>query len=396
MPATRLAIFTTHPIQYQAPWFRALAASPQLDIEVMFSHVPSAVEQGAAFGTSFTWDIPLLTGYPHTVLASRLLPARVAPFVRRWSRGIGAALDRSRPQAAMVLGWQDISLVQALIACRRRGIPVILRGESNALRRRPRLVSLLHRSYFSLCDAFLAIGRANADLYRAAGVTDNRIVTAGYCVDNDRFVQAAAGLAGKRLSIRRAWGIPDLATCFAFVGKLEPKKNVLHALDGLRLARTQGKAVHALVVGAGEQMQAARDFCAAHALPTAFAGFLNQTEIPRAYAAADALILPSDFGETWGLVVNEAMASGLPVIVSDRVGSANDLVVDGATGFVFPYGDIAALAAHIARLTDREEMRRSMGMAARRRVASDYSIERAVRQTLAAVALVTSGRHAAA
>jgi glycosyltransferase involved in cell wall biosynthesis len=396
MPTTSLAIFTTHPIQYQVPWFRALSASPELDVEVMFSHVPGAAEQGTGFGTAFTWDIPLLTGYPFTVLASRLLPARVGPFVRRWSRGIGAALDRCKPHAAMVLGWQDISLVQALIACRRRGIPVILRGESNALRRRSRLVSLLHRSYFSLCDAFLAIGRANADLYRAAGVPESRIITAGYCVDNDRFAQATAGLAGERISIRRAWSIPDNTTCFAFVGKLEPKKKVLHALDGLRLARAQGKAVHALVVGTGEQVQAARAFCAEHALPASFAGFLNQTEIPRAYVAADALILPSDFGETWGLVVNEAMASGLPAIVSDRVGSANDLVVDGETGFVFPYGDTAALAAHIVLLTDHGEARRTMGRAARHRVLSDYSIEHAVRKTLAAVALVMPSQHAAA
>jgi glycosyltransferase involved in cell wall biosynthesis len=254
----------------------------------------------------------------------------------------------------------------------------------------------LHRRYFSICDAFLAIGNANADLYRAAGVPESRILTAGYCVDNDRFARMSAALAGERTAIRRGWSIPDDATCFAFVGKLEPKKNVLHALEGLRLALERGKAIHALVVGTGEQMQAARAFCAVHALPATFAGFLNQTEIPRAYTAADALILPSGFGETWGLVVNEAMAAGLPAIVSDRVGSAHDLVVDGVTGFVFPYGDTAALAARIAHLTEAKELRLAMGRSAQRRVVSEYSIEHAVEQTLAAVALVTAERHVAA
>ena len=112
--------------------------------------------------------------------------------------------------------------------------------------------------------------------------------------------------------------------------------------------------------------------------------------------AADALILPSDFGETWGLVVNEAMATGLPAIVSDRVGSAHDLVVDGDTGFVFPYGDTTALAARIAHLTDAKGVRLAMGRSRSARVTSEYSIERAVKQTLAAVALVTADRHAAA
>jgi glycosyltransferase involved in cell wall biosynthesis len=393
---TRLAVFTTHPIQYQAPWFRALAAADGLDVEVVFSYVPDPTLQGVGFGVAFQWDIPLLTGYRYRVLATHNVPRPAPDFTRRWASGIDRALDQIRPNAALVLGWYEISLVQALLACRRRGISIILRGESNALRKRPRLVSFLHRRYFSFCDAFLAIGRANAELYRAAGVPESRIVTAGYCVDNDRFAQASAALAGERAAIRHAWSIPDDATCFAFVGKLEPKKNVLHALEGLRLARERGKAVHALVVGTGEQMEAARAFCAEHAVPATFAGFLNQSEVPRAYVAADALILPSDFGETWGLVVNEAMATGLPVVVSDRVGSAHDLVVDGETGFVFPYGDTATLAARIAHLTDAKEARLAMGRSAQHRVASEYSIPRAVQQTLATVALVTAERHVAA
>ena len=119
------------------------------------------------------------------------------------------------------------------------------------LRPRRGLVSRLHRCYFSLCDAFLAIGRANADLYRAAGVPECRIITAGYFVDNDRFAHACTGLASQRTAIRRAWSIPDNAICFAFVGKLEPKKSVLHALEGLRLARERGKPFMRSIVGTG-------------------------------------------------------------------------------------------------------------------------------------------------
>jgi glycosyltransferase involved in cell wall biosynthesis len=393
---TRLAIFTTHPIQYQAPWFQALAAVDGLDVEVVFSYLPDAVQQGEGFGVAFQWDISLLTGYPYRLLATLDLPRPVPCFARRWASGISHALDQLKPDASIVLGWQEISLVQAVLACRRRGIPIVLRGESNALRGRRGLVSILHRRYFNLCNAFLAIGNANADLYRAAGVPDGRIITAAYFVDNDRFARASTALASERVAIRRAWSIPDDAICFAFVGKLEPKKNVLHALEGLRLASGRGKRVHALVVGTGEQMEAARTFCATHDLSASFAGFLNQTQIPRAYVAADVLILPSDFGETWGLVVNEAMATGLPAIVSDRVGSAHDLVVDGETGYVVPYGDTSALAARITRLAGEEEVRLTMGRLARRRVTSEYSIERAVRQTLVAVGLAIADRNVAA
>src|SRR5207248_1690512 len=105
-----------------------------------------------------------------------------------------------------------------------------------------------------------------------------------------------------------------------------------------------GAQAHVLVVGDGELMTEARALAARERLPLTFAGFLNQTEIVGAYVAADCLVLPSDTGETWGLVVNEAMACGIPAIVSDQVGCGPDLVSDSVTGAMFPMGDIDALA----------------------------------------------------
>src|SRR5262245_47520245 len=130
---TSVAIFTTHPIQYQAPWFRALAATDEINVEVVFSYMPDASQQGEGFGIAFQWDIPLLTGYSYRQLATVALPRPVPRFARRWARGIDRALDHIKPDVAIVLGWQEISLVQALLTCRRRGIPIVLRGESNGL-----------------------------------------------------------------------------------------------------------------------------------------------------------------------------------------------------------------------------------------------------------------------
>ncbi len=391
MPPARLAIFTTHPIQYQAPWFRALAAEPDLDVDVVFSTIPDAAQQGVGFGAAFAWDIPLRDGYRSSVLSSKPLSSRAPAFARRRAVGLGESLARLKPDAALICGWQDLSLAQALFACRRRGVPVIMRGESNALRGRPAWVRMLHRAYLSQCAAFLAIGKANADFYRGAGAPEARIVTAGYFVDNERFRASAEGLRGEREALRAAWAIPPDARCFAFVGKLEAKKRVLDFLGGLALARADGREAHALIVGSGEEMQAARAFAQERCLPVSFAGFLNQSEICRAYVAADAIVLPSDYGETWGLVVNEAMATGLPAIVSERIGSANDLVVNEETGLVVPFADRAALSRAIGRLCD-ERARRAMGEAAQRRVFADYSIDRAVEATREAVALVRSAR----
>ncbi|KAB2850830.1 MAG: glycosyltransferase family 4 protein [Hyphomicrobiaceae bacterium] len=389
----RLAIFTTHPIQYQAPWFRALAATADIDARVFFSYVPDAAEQGVGFGRAVTWDIPLRDGYANEVLPSCMAPSLVPGFARRLVGGIGSALDGFAPHAAMILGWQEFSLIEAMVACRRRGLPIILRGESNALRERPWYVSALHRRYFRQFDAFMAIGKANAELYRRCGIAKERIVTAGYFVDNDRFKASAEALVEQRDAIRKAWGILPGATVFVFVGKLEPKKCVIHFLEALRAAAGgQGERVHGLVVGTGAQMPEAKSYVEDHRLAVTFAGFMNQREIARAYVAADALVLPSDFGETWGLVVNEAMATGLPAIVSDRVGAANDLVIDGKTGIVFPFGSRSHLADVIVRLASCPEERLRMGAAARAHVQSSYSIARAVEATREAIGIAMRGR----
>ena len=393
-PVTRLLIFTTHPIQYQVPWFRALAEAHDLETCVAFSYLPNVHEQGHGFGTPFQWDVPLLTGYRYHVLDTILFSNSLPSFARRWACEIARVIDTFRPDVAMVLGWQEISLVQALIACRRKGIPIILRGESNALKPRSFLTAAVHSSYFHLCDAFLAIGRANADLYRARGVPESKIMVAGYFVDNERFKLAAQSLRSERKALRREWSIPENASCFAFVGKLEPKKRVFDYLELLRRARKTAVHVTGLIVGSGEQLDAARKYVEKCALPVSFTGFLNQTEISRAYVAADALVLPSDYDETWGLVVNEAMASEIPAIVSDRIGAANDLVIDEHTGLVVPFGDTAAMAEGIIRLATDHDARKRMGRDAQLHVTANYSISRAVERTRELIALVLATRNA--
>ena len=159
-------------------------------------------------------------------------------------------------------------------------------------------------------------------------------------------------------------------------------------------AGKQNPSIHLLVAGAGELMPEAREFVERHQLRVSFTGFLNQTEITRAYAAADCLVLPSDFGETWGLVVNEAMACGLPAIVSDRVGCGPDLIDDGKTGALFPFGDIGALAGKLIDMASNPERLARMGRDAQGKV-SHYSVEQAVAGTVAAIDFVLQDRRLA-
>jgi glycosyltransferase involved in cell wall biosynthesis len=383
-------VVATHPIQYQVPLFQALAREPAVDLEVLFVQLPDAQQQGAGFGVAFTWDIPLLEGYRWQQAPDlRGRGGLRGFFATRIARPL-ALLKRLRPDVLVLTGWQAWPLVQMLLVARWCGVPVVMRGESNALRQRPWPARLLHRLLLGQCQAFLTIGKGNEAFYRGYGIQDARLFPASYYVDNARFAAAASALAPERQAVRQRWHIPADAVCFLFAGKLEPKKRILDLLAALQLALQQGGApMHLLVVGTGELMEQAHACVAQHQLPVTFAGFLNQTEMPAAYVAADCLVLPSDFGETWGLVVNEAMACGKPALVSDRVGCGADLISESETGALFPFADVPALAAQLVALAADPGQLAAMGARARARVEQGYSVKRAVAGTLAAVQYVT-------
>lgn len=389
----KLAIIATHPIQYQVPWFRALSARPGVELKVHYALLPDERQQGIGFGVPFAWDIPMLEGYDYAVLPNRGRSPGLRGFAANSTPGIRRILSSDRPDVVILTGWHALPLLQALGACIRLGIPRVVRGESNAKRERPWWARPLHRLLLSRMDAFLAIGRANREFYIRAGVPPGRIFECPYFVDNRRFQRQREVRAPDRARLRERWAVPPGAVCFLFAGKLEPKKRIMDLLRAVEAAVASSPPIHLLVAGTGELLDEARSFAAERSLPVTLAGFLNQTEISDAYVAADCLVLPSDYGETWGLVVNEAMASGLPAIVSDRVGCGPDLVLEGETGSVFPFGDIEVLAGRMSALAGDPSLLARMGARAAEHVEA-YSLERAVEGTMRAVSAVAPRREA--
>lgn len=345
-----LVIVTSHPIQYQAPLWRALAGAG-VKFEVWFL-TPHAVEPSydREFDRTFAWDTDLLSGYPH-----RFLPVKAGWRLDRFDGvrlpAAWTALLRERGATHLwVEGWRFATLWQAVFAAHRLGIKVWLRGENHDLRpeRGPRRVvkRLLLAQLFRCVDRFLCIGTANRRFYQSHGIPEARLAPAPYCIDHENFSRTAAELRPRRAELRRRWGVPDDAWCPLFCGKLIPKKRPLDLVAAAGLAiMPAGRKLHLLFVGEGQlrpELEAA--LTAPGAPGGTLAGFLNQREIPAALVAADCLVLPSDYGETWGLVVNEALAAGLPAIVSDHCGCASDLAAPQGHAHVFPCGDIPALA----------------------------------------------------
>lgn len=347
---TRFGILVTHPIQYFAPLYRQLAGDDSIDLTVYFAHRPTPAERGVGFGVAFEWDIDLTSDFPHHFLRNVSPRPDLISFRGCDTPEIGAIVQQERFDAFLVSGWSTRSYWQAMLACWRTGTSVMVRGDSQIDRSQPLLRRSLRRILypvfmrrFATC---LAVGERSEEYFRRHGA--RRIRRVPHFVDNEFFGRAVA--ERDRDEQRARFGIPADALVFLFVGKFVEKKR---PMDLLRAAAQLGrKDVHLLFVGEGEQRStletAARDLgVSAH-----FSGFLNQTELPDAYSAADALVLPSDARETWGLVVNEAMASGLPVVVSDAAGCAPDLVLNGETGYRYPVGHIVALADSLKLLTD--------------------------------------------
>jgi glycosyltransferase involved in cell wall biosynthesis len=383
----KVGIFARQPVQYQIPWILLLSKTKGIHVTVYYSLLPTSEQQGIGFGVPFMWDIPLLEGYEWKVLPNNRKKPDLSNFFSTSNPTVGSVLSEDRPDVVIITGWHCLSLLQALWASRKLGIPRIVRGESNSIAKRAKWKSLFHNWLLFKYDAFLSIGKKNREFYLGYGISPERIFDAPYFVDNERFQSDYLKFYSDRFKIRKAWNIPDDAYCYLFAGKVEPKKRLMDLLKALDIARKVRADLHLLVVGTGPLMQEMQSFAVARKLPVTFAGFLNQSEITKAYLAANCLVLPSDAGETWGLVVNEAMACGLPVIVSDHVGCGLDLIEDGVTGKVFPMGDISCLSKCLIELSSSNEVSAVMGNNARNRIAK-YSVEEVVKGTIAAIEFV--------
>lgn len=357
----RLAIFTSHPIQYQAPLFRHLAARDDIEVVVFFgSRQGLDVTFDRGFGTTFQWDIPLLDGYEHAFLPNEAAPGRdVGSFGGIRLRRPETVLREGRFDVCLVLGWQTMGHAQMMRAAWRTRVPLLLRGESTLQRRPPggvfallrRLLWLparehIYAAIFRRVTAFAVIGSRNADFYRHFGVPDSKLVWAPYGVANEHFALAPAPRAASRERLRQQLQCGPRTTVFASVAKLVPFKRPFDLLSAFAALVADGIDARLVYVGDGPERAAVEEAIERRELGAhvTISGFVNQSALPDWYAAIDCLVLPSDYLETWGLVVNEAMAAELPVVVSDAAGCAPDLVREGVNGFTFPLGDIAQLS----------------------------------------------------
>jgi glycosyltransferase involved in cell wall biosynthesis len=335
----RLGVVSYGPIQYHTPLWQLLTKRFNVELDVLFlSDRGFAPTVDPSFGVSIAWDIDLLSGYAHHFLTTTRRPVSVASQISALTRWVPAH------DAVVVNGYTNGWMLLAMAICRLRGVPYLLRGSSHpegqsaGLRRRLRPAAT--RVAVAGSGGALSMGRLNEEFYRRSRARS--VTFAPNSVDDARF--AAPPPVGRSDLLAR-WGLKDNLPVILFSGKLIPRKRPLDLVAAIKRLPYE---VNTLFVGDGSLAETIR--AATSADRTVVTGFINQSDIPAYYHAADILVLPSEV-EAWGLVVNEAMAAGTLPVVSDQVGCAPDLA--RGAGEIFRCADVPDLAGAIDRAVTR-------------------------------------------
>lgn len=354
---------------YQVAIFRELAVNPGIDLTVYFcsDESLSSADLAKEFKTESRWGVEqeLLRGFNYKFMKNYSpVPSYLRSIYGLMNFGVLAEIRNHRPDAVIIMSWMNPTWWLTILACTKYKIPFFYMTDANFRDEefKPRWSQflkrlLLGRIIFPLTRAFLCAGQANRQLYRYYGVPERKLHSYTYSWGYQPLLEAKARLKPKS-ELREGLGIPVDKYVFLYAGRLSGEKdllNLLEAYGSLDPGRTS-----LVFVGDGPMKSSLEKYAAQNSIESIiFCGFQNRNAIPNFYAAADAVVLPSE-QETWGMVVNEAMCFELPIIVSDIVGSGIDLVEDGENGYVFPRKNVEALASCMKRLSElpKEDLNR--------------------------------------
>ncbi len=350
----RLAILVSHPIQYYAPLYRWLAKRDDMQVRVFFTwHGGERAQMDQGFGKNVAWDIPLTDGYEFEVVPNTACNPGTHHFCGLRNPSLVKSVLGWKPDAVHLTGYAWRSHLLALRALARRGVPVLFRGDSHLLDGRGawwrwQVKRRLLRIVYKWPAVFLCVGRANRDYYRAFGVPETKLFDCPHSVEVERFAEPEEELERKAADWRKELGVGSEQRVLLFAGKFEDKKQPLPLMRAFLECEVENTIL--LMVGDGEHGTAVRELADRKPERIRVLPFQNQSKMPAVYRLGDLLVLPSAYGETWGLAVNEAMASGRPALVSDRVGCHPDVLKPGMNGDIFASGDWRDFQRKLTRL----------------------------------------------
>jgi glycosyltransferase involved in cell wall biosynthesis len=385
----RIAVVNSHPVQYFAPLYAYLNRDERLEITALYcSDFSLRGGMDPGFRKPIRWDVDLLSGYRSRFLGRRAGTRTPRGFFSLVAPEIWSEVRSGQYDAVWLHGYNYAASVLAFLAAKSKGLPVLMRGETHIALSRPGWKRLVRDRILSLAyrfvDRFLAIGTSNRLYYRSLGVPPERIFDVPYTVDNDRFIAAGSLTAEERRKVREQYGLPQQEPVILYASKFMRRKHPDSVVRAAAILRDRGQKATLLMIGTGEMEGELRDLVRSSNLTNViFGGFVNQADLPRVYGASDIFVLPST-DEPWGLIVNEVMCAGLPVVVGSRVGCVADLVREGINGRCVEAGDDESLARALEELVAQPARRRAMGKESLA-IIRNWSYEQCRRGILAAI-----------
>ena len=377
----RVVFITNHLAPYVVPWMQAIRRQDQVRLEnwLMTRHERNR-----------NWSVPRDSGLAIRVFHDWGIDMSNRDYViLHFNPGMLWELARHPPDLVILGGYESLTCLSAALVLRRRGIPFVFCVESIDLGSSPtgRWIPWLVKTCFAACSAVIVYGRSSWEHVRSLGVPSNRIFTAPNSVDVNRF--HPAGSAEERLQLRRSLGLPDGVLCL-YVGQLTERKGIDVLMKGFRLAGEDHPDAHLVLVGGGPLLGALTAAVRDDATLTGrvhVMGPCSEDELPSYYAASDVFVFPTLY-DVWGMVLNEAMCSGLPIVSSEGAAGARDLVEEGVTGFRFALGNPEALAAKLEPLLADPELRRRLAAAGRNKILGSFTPDQTARAVIRPVLTV--------
>jgi glycosyltransferase involved in cell wall biosynthesis len=358
-----LLILTTHPIQYNAPLYAYLTKHSSYSIKVFYTlgaNTNSIIDNG--FGTIENWKIDLLSGYDYEFIENISSCPSSLNYNGIKNPSLIPKIKVYNPDCIVVYGWKHQSHLSVLNYFHGK-IPIIFRGDSTTL---DDYSGFSLRTYFRYAflqwvyrkvDYVLSPGSASDQYFLKSGLKQNQIIRAEHAVDNERFMSMTKIEEEQLFELSSSLSIKPNEIIFLFAGKFIDKKNPLLLINAFVELKKQREDVRLLMVGNGILEEKIKQRI--NHLPLSIASsitllpFQDQHQIKLLYRVANVFVLPS-VSETWGLSVNEALASGTPVIVSDKCGSSKDLVKKNINGLVFKSGDSQDLLQKMDMMCDEK------------------------------------------
>lgn len=386
----RLVVLLSHPIQYYVPLMRELAVNNKIELTVFFMTDTGLKEKYIkGYGETLKWDIELLAGYRHFFLKNVSFNKNSTSFFSRINPDICFKLNREEFDAVLIYGYSSLTEWLALLTAKLKNIPVVFSGDvllfseqSNNFSLLQYLKNSLKSFWLKKIDAILVVKKVARDFYEYYGVPSQKMFWTPFAVNNEYWIGCSKELKTKKRDLKIALGIdPDLPVIL-YVAHMREFKRPFDLVKAFERIATTSNMV---MVGAGPLYEEVREYCDKKCLKKIkLVGAKNQTELPRYYAMADVFVMTSGPGETFGLVVNEAMCFSLPLLLSNGVPSSLDFVDEGQNGYVYKIGDVNELADKLDSMLKDPVRLAKMGQKSLE-IVSGYTYEKDIEGILSAL-----------